>query len=123
MSRRGDSPVSYLLTPRSSPLINRQRAVFQLQDRQIDCRRIDGADVALVPRAVRAGFGRELGEHLVAVLNPFFAPLAITNLGVIVVGVVPMAEAFVLDIVETGAAISQQLGDVLAVVIAGVEQA
>ena len=38
-------------------------------------------------------------------------------------GVVPMAEALVRDVVEVLLAVVQQLGDVLAVVVAGVEQA
>ena len=97
-----------------------------MQDREVDGGGVDRADVALVPVGVLAvvgGFGDQLVEDLVAVGLPLLAPFAVHHLGVVVVGVVPVAEALVGDVVQVLLAVVQQLGDVLAVVVAGVEQA
>src|SRR5207247_1923636 len=51
-----------------SPLINRQRPVLQLQDRQVDRRGEDGADVPRIPAAVAALRLDEVFEHRLLVL-------------------------------------------------------
>ena len=78
------------------PLVDRQVAVFQLQDCGVDCGDVDVAVGAVLPGAV-GGLSRDENlEELVPVFGPFFF-VAEHDLGEVVVQVVPMAEAVVLD--------------------------
>ena len=82
-------------------LIDRQSRFFELQDRQIDCRGVDFADVALRP----SPFGVRLGDNVlvqfVTVFLPFPAALAILDLRKVIMSVVPMTViVFTGDIAE-----------------------
>src|SRR5215471_3445941 len=93
--------------PPNSPLIKRQRALVELQDRQVAGRGVDLADRRAGPTAVGVLRALQEGEEALLVAGPgeplvllrfgehpgvaFFAE-HVDNLGVIVVGVFGVAE-------------------------------
>lgn len=96
-----------------------------MQDREVDGRGVDRADEALVPvgdGSVVVGLAQESIEYFFAISLPSFAGFAIFHLRVVVVGIVPVAEALVRDVGQIIFAIFQQLGHIFAVVVAGIEQ-
>src|SRR5690606_10938949 len=106
-----------------SPLVNRQVCVFQLQNREVDAGGVDRADVTLLPASIRTGFIHQAVEDFVAVLFPRRAAFAVHHLSVVVVGIVPVAETLVGNVAQILAGVLHQLGNVLVVVLAGIEQA
>ena len=105
-------------------LVDGQEAPVQLQHDQIAGRHVDGADVA-GPAAVAILLAQYLAIQLVAKSVPFVFALAVDDLRIVQVGVVPVAEraAGRFDVAEVFLTVLQQLGDVLAFGMAGFEQA
>src|SRR3954468_636016 len=81
----------------TSPLIDGQAGVVQLQDDEVEFGRIDRADVTLRPfdtgfiaQFYLGGFAEKLSLNFVAVSLPLFPAFAILHLRVVEVGVMPM---------------------------------
>src|SRR6185295_9735823 len=86
-----------------STLINRKGVVVELQNREVNSGRINITHVALVPKhsiAVFGGFVHQSRIKLIAILDPVVTPFAVHDLGVVVMGIVPVTKILSVQVAE-----------------------